>query len=125
MGYFDQTMKPSGKPYKPYEVPLYPTREVITPESNVDRTRTTAPWWDAVNTSAGQVAGRMGTDYGGELIDQLTSDASAGLARGGELSPDEVREATQGARAAFQARGLQNSAGASFAEVLNRMQYAN
>jgi hypothetical protein len=43
--------------------------------------------------------------------------------RAGMLSPEEQRDATQSARAAFAARGLGTSASASAAEILNRNQF--
>jgi hypothetical protein len=51
---------------------------------------------------------------------QLVSDAGRDLALGQALSPEEMRNASQSARAAFAARGLGTSAGSSAAEILNR-----
>ena len=42
------------------------------------------------------------------------------LALGRSLSPEQIRESQQSARAAFSARGLGNSLGSSAAEILNR-----
>ena len=55
---------------------------------------------------------------------QLQQQAEADLALGRQLSPEEIRDAQQSARAAFAARGLSSSLGASAAEILNRDQYA-
>ena len=51
---------------------------------------------------------------------QLIGDAGRDLALGQSLSPEEMRNASQSARAAFAARGLGTSAGSSAAEILNR-----
>jgi hypothetical protein len=51
---------------------------------------------------------------------QLVGDAGRDLALGQSLSPEEMRNASQSARAAFAARGLGTSAGSSAAEILNR-----
>jgi hypothetical protein len=54
---------------------------------------------------------------------QLQRDAEAELALGRSLSPEQQREASQSARAAFAARGLGTSMGSSAAEILNRDAY--
>jgi hypothetical protein len=51
---------------------------------------------------------------------QLVDNAGRDLALGQSLSPEEMRNASQSARAAFAARGLGTSAGSSAAEILNR-----
>jgi hypothetical protein len=55
---------------------------------------------------------------------RLLSDAQRELALGRSLSAEEMRDASQSARAAFAARGLGTSLGSSAAEILNRDQYA-
>ena len=61
--------------------------------------------------------GQLGrTRIGAELENQAFVD----LQRGGELSPEDARNAEQQARSAFAARGLANSRPAVAAEVLNR-----
>jgi hypothetical protein len=54
---------------------------------------------------------------------QLQRDAEFELALGRSLSPEQQREASQSARAAFAARGLGTSMGSSAAEILNRDAY--
>jgi hypothetical protein len=54
---------------------------------------------------------------------QLQRDAESELALGRQLSPEQQREASQSARAAFAARGLGTSMGSSAAEILNRDAY--
>ena len=54
---------------------------------------------------------------------QLQRDAESELALGRSLSPEQQREASQSARAAFTARGLGTSMGSSAAEILNRDAY--
>jgi hypothetical protein len=90
--------------------------------------------------TADQLAGRLDNDYlqrargvvGEELqaasapnaIEaQLQRDAESELALGRSLSPEQQREASQSARAAFAARGLGTSMGSSAAEILNRDAY--
>jgi hypothetical protein len=51
---------------------------------------------------------------------RLLSDAQRELALGRSLSAEEMRDASQSARAAFAARGLGTSLGSSAAEILNR-----
>ena len=90
--------------------------------------------------TADQLAGRLNNEYlqrargvvGEELqaasapnaIEaQLQRDAESELALGRSLSPEQQREASQSARAAFAARGLGTSMGSSAAEILNRDAY--
>jgi hypothetical protein len=54
---------------------------------------------------------------------QLQRDAESELALGRSLSPEQQRDASQSARAAFAARGLGTSMGSSAAEILNRDAY--
>ncbi len=54
---------------------------------------------------------------------RLQQDAESELALGRSLSPEQMRDATQSARAAFAARGLGTSMGSSAAEILNRDAY--
>lgn len=51
---------------------------------------------------------------------RLYDDAERDLALGRSLSPEEIRDSQQAARAAFSARGLGTGMGASAAEVLGR-----
>jgi hypothetical protein len=51
---------------------------------------------------------------------ELQRQAEEELALGRSLSPEQMRNATQSARAAFAARGLGTSMGSSAAEILNR-----
>jgi hypothetical protein len=90
--------------------------------------------------TADQLAGRLNNEYlqrargvvGEELqaasapnaIEaQLQRDAESELALGRSLTPEQQREASQSARAAFAARGLGTSMGSSAAEILNRDAY--
>lgn len=56
---------------------------------------------------------------------ELQRQAMSDLALGRSLNPEQLRDAQQSARAAFAARGLGTSAGASAAEILNRDAYAS
>ena len=56
---------------------------------------------------------------------RLQADAESELALGRSLSPEQMREATQSARAAFAARGMATGNAAAGAEILNRDAYAS
>jgi len=90
--------------------------------------------------TADQLAGKLNNEYlqrtrgvvGEELAAasapnaieaRLQQDAESELALGRSLTPEQMRDATQSARAAFAARGLGTSAGSSAAEILNRDAY--
>jgi hypothetical protein len=90
--------------------------------------------------TADQLAGKLDNEYlartrgvvGEELTAastpnaieaRLMQDAESELALGRSLSPEQMRDATQSARAAFAARGLGTSMGSSAAEILNRDAY--
>jgi hypothetical protein len=90
--------------------------------------------------TADQLAGKLDNEYlartrgvvGEELTAastpnaieaRLQQDAESELALGRSLTPEQMRDATQSARAAFAARGLGTSAGAAGAEILNRDAY--
>jgi hypothetical protein len=90
--------------------------------------------------TADQLAGKLDNEYlkrtqgvvGEELTAastpnaieaRLMQDAESELALGRSLSPEQMRDATQSARAAFAARGLGTSMGAAGAEILNRDAY--
>jgi hypothetical protein len=90
--------------------------------------------------TADQLAGKLDNEYlartrgvvGEELTaastpnaieSRLMQDAESELALGRSLSPEQQRDATQSARAAFAARGLGTSMGSSAAEILNRDAY--
>jgi len=55
-----------------------------------------------------------------EMTRLLDQEALQGLRLGGALSPEEVRQSEQGARAAFAARGLAMGKPGALAEILNR-----
>ena len=55
---------------------------------------------------------------------RLMQDAEQELALGRSLSPEQMREATQSARAAFAARGMATGNAAAGAEILNRDAFA-
>jgi hypothetical protein len=90
--------------------------------------------------TADQLAGRLDNEFLGKtrgVIDEeltaasspnaiegeLQRQAEEELALGRSLTPEQLRDATQSARAAFAARGLGTSAGSSAAEILNRDAY--
>jgi hypothetical protein len=90
--------------------------------------------------TADQLAGKLDNEYlartrgvvGEELTaastpnaieSRLQQDAESELALGRSLTPEQMRDATQSARAAFAARGLGTSMGSSAAEILNRDAY--
>ena len=90
--------------------------------------------------TADQLAGKLDNEYlartrgvvGEELTAastpnaieaRLMQDAESELALGRSLSPEQMRDATQSARAAFAARGLGTSMGAAGAEILSRDAY--
>jgi hypothetical protein len=54
------------------------------------------------------------------LTQQLSDTAQQQLALGGQLSPDQIAQATQQARAAYSARGMLGASGSIAAEVLGR-----
>ena len=56
---------------------------------------------------------------------RLQQDAESELALGRSLSPEQMREATQSARAAFAARGMATGNAAAGAEILNRDAFAS
>jgi hypothetical protein len=91
--------------------------------------------------TADQLAGRLDNEYlqrtrgvvGEELTaasspnvieGELQRQAESELMLGRSLTPEQQRDATQSARAAFAARGLGTSMGSSAAEILNRDAYA-
>ena len=90
--------------------------------------------------TADQLAGKLDNEYlartrgvvGEELTaastpnaieSRLMQDAESELALGRSLTPEQQRDATQSARAAFAARGLGTSMGAAGAEILSRDAY--
>jgi hypothetical protein len=90
--------------------------------------------------TADQLAGRLDNEFlgttRGVIDEELTAASSPNaiegelqrqaeeeLALGRSLTPEQLRDATQSARAAFAARGLGTSAGAAGAEILNRDAY--
>jgi hypothetical protein len=90
--------------------------------------------------TADQLAGKLDNEYlartrgvvGEELTaastpnaieSRLQQDAESELALGRSLTPEQQRDATQSARAAFAARGLGTSMGAAGAEILSRDAY--
>jgi hypothetical protein len=72
----------------------------------------------------GYVADRALESYEGSgptsIERELYRQAEGDLALGRSLSPEQVRQAQQSARAAFAARGLGTSVGGAAAEILNR-----
>jgi hypothetical protein len=71
--------------------------------------------------TAGTVMGQLGTTD--PLLGQMQGMAQQGLALGSTLSPEQIANATQAARAGYSARGLVQSNPAVAAEVLARDQY--
>jgi hypothetical protein len=91
--------------------------------------------------TADQLAGKLNNEYlqrtrgvvGEELTAastpnaieaRLQADAESELALGRSLTPEQMRDATQSARAAFAARGMATGNAAAGAEILNRDAYA-
>lgn len=109
---------------KPYEVSLWNTRLQLDPSTSMQRAREIAPYSEAAGTAATGIISRL-TGGPGKLYGQLESQASDELAMGGGLNADEIRAATQGARAGFSARGLTSGPQSVLAEVLSRATYAN
>jgi hypothetical protein len=72
------------------------------------------------NQLSGNVMGALGTTS--PLLGQLQGMAQQQLALGGQLSPSEMADATQQARAAFASRGMLGSNASVAAELLNRSQ---
>ncbi len=58
-----------------------------------------------------------------ELLDEMNRQAQAELGRGGDLSPDQIRDVTQATRAAYSDRGMLRSGDAVMDEIANRHQY--
>jgi hypothetical protein len=68
-------------------------------------------------SSLGNLLGRTADS---PILSTLNQQAMQGLQSGGQLSPQDVRQAEQAARAAFAARGLTQSSPAAAAEILSR-----
>jgi len=113
-----------AKAPKPYEVSLYATRDIVDPSVNATRMAEINPAAEASGAAATAAANELARPASA-LFSQLESQAAGDLALGGQLSADEVRQATQGERAAWASRGLVRSAPAAFSEVLNRIQFSN
>lgn len=60
-----------------------------------------------------------------DIMNRLRTQAMTELNRGGSLSPQEQRLASQSARAAFNARGIARGDAGAFAEALNSDRYSN
>jgi hypothetical protein len=71
--------------------------------------------------TAGAIMGNLGTTD--PLLAQMQGMAQQGLTLGAGLSPEQIANATQQARAAYSARGLAQSNPAIAAEILSRDQY--
>lgn len=121
MSYFSLAARPKAP--KPHQQSLYDQRLIQPAADNASAVQTMAPWADEAGKAATSFATALG--HQGPLYGQLESDASNELALDGDLTADEVRQATQGSRAAFAARGLLNSAPSAFGEVLSRIQFSN
>lgn len=87
---------------------------------------------DAVfNTSPGikksydAMMGQLDTLGPNDIESELSNQALTDLKLGGQLSPEDERNASQSARAAFASRGLLYGTPAAAAEVLNRQQFAD
>jgi hypothetical protein len=73
---------------------------------------------------AAQSARGFGTSGPTSIEQALYDQGQAELALGRSLSPEQMREATQGARSAFAARGMATGNAAAGAELLNRDAFA-
>lgn len=90
--------------------------------SNISDLETLSGRANALQRSSNpELYGLMGA-YAPGAQNQLTQDYAA-VARGGQLSPDEVRMAQQSAREAASAQGRLRGTGTQAAEVLNRFQF--
>src|SRR4029077_11773347 len=76
---------------------------------------TRSPLWQQ---TTGAVSGQLGKLD--PLTQQLSDTAQQQLALGGYMSPQQLQDATQQARAAFSARGMLGQSGSIAAEVLGR-----
>jgi len=117
----------SSSGVKPHKVSLYDTRATLDPETYVPQlANTLAPWTASTAAQTTDVAGRaaaMDADTG--LYNELNKQALADLNLGGALNDDEIRQATQGSRAAYAARGMTNSGRGILGEVMARAQFSN
>jgi hypothetical protein len=95
----------------------------IAPVDQVASRDVAAAQMDAAPMVEAQYA-RSRSTGSGALGDQLLSSAQSRLANNGQLSEEELRNASQGARGAFAARGLGVGSGAAAAEILNRSAFS-
>jgi len=87
-----------------------------------------APDWNAEKFGNANVRARDVDPFMIEdtaILRELDQQAQGDLALGRSLSPEQVRAATQQARAAFAARGMATGVPAVAAEILNRDEYAS
>jgi hypothetical protein len=110
---------------KPYETSLWNTRLMMDPSASQQYARTITPYGEQAAAQTGGILSRLGTGGAGRLYGMLEEQAAGDLSLGGGLNPDEVRAATQGARAGFSARGLSGGPQSVLAEVLGRATLAN
>lgn len=108
-------------------VNLFNTRRVLDPATYTpDMANRLAPWTAQSGLLTAATADRAyGMDADTSLLDGLSSQANEDLALGGSLNSEEIRAATQGARAAFSARGMAGTRPGILAEVMQRAQYSN
>lgn len=112
------------KAVKPHKVSLWGTRLQMDPSTNVARAREIAPFGEAAGRTATGLATSLGQGAS-PLLPTLEAQAAGDLALGGQLNEDELRAATQGARAGYAARGTLSSGQSMLSEVLGRATYAN
>ena len=88
-------------------------------QAQADKLSTIGDWITATAADSYAQSGPTGVE--GELYRQGAAD----LALGRSLSPEQIREAQQAARASMASRGLGQSLGTTAAEILNRDAYAS
>jgi hypothetical protein len=84
------------------------------------------PELGAIASRLGSLASTAESDVQGTEIERLLQDAAlSDLQLGRSLSPEQVRESQQAARAGYAARGMAVGPGSAAAEILNRDLYAS
>lgn len=114
-----------GKKSKAAGPPVYVRpSDPISAQDNFAKFSGLTPWRDAAGAASTAAATRL-QQPGSGILGLLQQRAASELQAGGDLSPEEIRAATMGGRAAAQARGLTKSPSGILMEILGRAQYAN
>jgi hypothetical protein len=113
------------KPIKPEDASLYGQRAVLDPNTYTpELANRLAPFSGAAIGATTSLIGEAGQAGRSPIYDALEKSALDDLALGGGLSDEDTLAATQGARAAYGARGLNRSGAGIIGEVLRRAQFA-